>query len=180
MSQWFPDRSKRKGGGGIPGRDPVERFQEKISHTDENGCHIWGGAVQTRGYGSFCWGGKGKTILAHRWAFIYLGKNDIPDDLVIDHVCRNRLCVNPEHMRVVTNKENVLAGESFAAVNAVKTHCRRGHSLENAIPDGRVKRRCVECRRIHNRKHRRKKYWESRGGEANRKRAPRVSLKEAT
>ena len=128
-NKWFPDRKKRKGGGGKAGQDPVDRFNDKISHTDDNGCHVWGGAANSRGYGCFAWGGKGKSVLAHRWAYEHLGGNDIPEGLVIDHECRNRLCVNPEHMRVVTNGENILCGQSPIAINSRKTHCKKGHPL---------------------------------------------------
>jgi HNH endonuclease len=71
--------------------------------------------------------------------------------MTLDHLCRNPKCVNPEHLQIVTNKENILRGVSFTAENASKTHCVRGHEL---TPDNLVKggqpgrpRVCLACAR---------------------------------
>lgn len=75
----------------------------------------------------------------------------IPDGMVIDHVCRVRRCVNTDHMEVVTNKENILRGQSPWAVNARKTHCPRGHPLEDGNvrvrtdKNGALMRECLTC-----------------------------------
>jgi hypothetical protein len=109
-------------------------------------CIIWTGpTITTHGntYGRL----KGKKlILAHRFEYekVY-GK--IHSDLVIDHLCRNGLCVNPKHLEAVSNKENILRGEGICAINARKTHCKRGHllSAENTYCRKNGKRDCKLC-----------------------------------
>lgn len=75
---------------------------------DMNECWLWQGSINPKtGYGKKQFGGK--SILAHRWVFEnFCGQ--IPEGLVIDHLCRHRSCVNPKHMRVVTPAENSRAG----------------------------------------------------------------------
>jgi len=144
-------RSPRKGGGGIPNRDPFVRFAEKWKESENkfNGsyCYIWHGALQSKGYGCFAYGGRSKSWLAHKWAFVFIGEKEIPEDFTIDHLCRNRRCVNHLHMEAVTQKENTLRGNSIVAQNARATHCCEGHPFEgnNLLlrKDGR--RICKTC-----------------------------------
>lgn len=130
------------------------RFMRLIGAADRNGCWNWKGHVKARGYGTF--GVKisrGKwitTALAHRVSYIlFVGK--IPDGLTLDHLCRNRNCVNPAHLEPVTSKINSLRGQSFAANNARKTNCPKGHPLSgynlkfDRRPNGKVARRCRKC-----------------------------------
>jgi hypothetical protein len=74
-------------------------------------------------------------------------KGPIPDGLTIDHLCRNRACVNPEHLEPVTMRVNCLRGESPAAVHARKTHCPKGHeySAENTYRHKGNHRMCKLC-----------------------------------
>ena len=109
-------------------------------------CVLWKGAIDSDGYGRKQVGKKWKG--AHR--VIWEEKNGvIPKGLVIDHLCRNRACVNTEHMEVVTVKENTLRGFGIAAINARKKVCVKGHTLEGnnlmIMKDGR--RWCRECGR---------------------------------
>jgi hypothetical protein len=98
------------------------RFYAKVEFSD--GCWNWKGAKNSRGYGSFSVAGK--TILVHRISVVLSGR-EIPDGLLIDHICRNKSCVNPGHLRVATFKENA---ENTAAVE--KTHCKHGHEYTPA------------------------------------------------
>jgi hypothetical protein len=81
---------------------PEERFWDKVEKRD--GCWKWTGATNHRGYGSFGW--RGKVRPAHRVAY-EIANGEIPEGLFIDHICRNTSCVNPEHLRLATNKQNL-------------------------------------------------------------------------
>ena len=93
---------------------------------------------------------NGKRLPAHRASY-ELFKGSIPNDLVIDHLCRNTLCVNPCHLEAVTSVENVMRGFGVGAIAARKTHCTYGHPLagENVWlrkrPNGRTWRKCRKC-----------------------------------
>lgn len=108
-------------------------------------CWMWTGRVN-HGYGRFRF--YGNEYSAHRFSY-ELHKGEIPETLVIDHLCRVTLCVNPDHLEVVTNVENVMRGYSRSAVNARKTHCIRGHALDDVntfvAPNG--SRHCRLCER---------------------------------
>ena len=85
-------------------------------------------------------------VLAHRLIYAWT-HGYIPEGLVIDHLCRNGLCINVEHLEAVTNVENVMRGEGVCAKNARKTHCKRGHilSLENIYNRANGRRDCKLC-----------------------------------
>lgn len=114
-------RERRTGGVGVshPPRRGVpepERFHARVE-LHESGCWDWVGARMRAGYGVFST--DGTSILAHRWSYEFYVA-DIPDGLVLDHLCRNRRCVNPWHLEPVTDRVNVLRGESPPAKNARK------------------------------------------------------------
>ena len=89
---------------------------------DARGCWNWTRHVDRHGYAQV-----GNTLM-HRASYQAF-KGAIPAGLTIDHLCRNRRCLNPAHMETVSKRVNTLRGISPAALNAVKTHCKRGHAL---------------------------------------------------
>ncbi|MEE8207870.1 MAG: HNH endonuclease signature motif containing protein [Nitrosomonadaceae bacterium] len=98
-----------------------ERFKEKCEKVTESGCIIWICSTDKNGYGTTQY--NGKVTYAHRAA--YIEKNgEIPNGLEIDHLCRVRSCVNPDHLEAVTHKENCNRSISH---NTLKTHCPEGH-----------------------------------------------------
>jgi hypothetical protein len=105
-----------------------------------DGCWVWNGAPMNTGYGQY------RNRLAHRLVYELL-VGPIPESLTLDHLCRNRICVNPAHLEPVTFKENVLRGESLPARNARKTHCPQGHPYdeENTYVSPRGWRQCRTC-----------------------------------
>ena len=109
-------------------------------------CLVWQGAVST-GYGRV--GLQGRTRLAHRVAWVAANGTDVPEGLTIDHLCRIRECVNPDHLEPVSSRVNTLRGKTLAAAQIQQTHCKNGHLLEgdNLLPADllRGKRQCREC-----------------------------------
>lgn len=130
-------------------RSDERRLWAKIEKTD--GCWLWTAGKTPAGYGKFWL--SGATELAHRIVYIAL-VGTVPYNLTLDHTCRVRHCVNPDHLDPVTQQENTLRSPiAPAAINAKKTHCLKGHPYSAAnthIANGRRReeRQCRECSRI--------------------------------
>ncbi|WP_310773651.1 HNH endonuclease signature motif containing protein [Mycobacterium sp. Z3061] len=143
---------------------PVDRFVRHLdiaSSTTYEGtaCWVWMGSLKgPAGYGSFrtrTLHTGSRTITAHRFLYELWHGQPVPDGLVIDHLCRNRRCVNPLHIEAVTQRVNVLRGRGPSALNAKKTHCSAGHvyDTENTRVY-RGQRHCRACDRVRQRRRR--------------------------
>lgn len=132
--------------GPVP-KPPAERFWPKV---DTSGpCWEWTGATVRGGYGTFRRGGSGSPMdSAHRVSWELL-VGPIPAGLHLDHLCRNRRCVNPDHLEPVTCAENLRRGVSFSALNAAKTACVHGHPFTeaNTYMTREGWRQCRTCKR---------------------------------
>lgn len=120
----------------------ADRWRDHIKVIDD--CWVWQGGT-SRGYGITS-EGRGQVFLVHRAVYM-LSVGEIPDELELDHLCRNRACCNPDHLEAVTHARNVERGEAGIA-NSSKTHCVHGHEFtpENTIRRGSA-RQCRECAR---------------------------------
>lgn len=129
----------------------ADRIKQSI-RIDENGCWVWQlHCMPTEGYGLIAVDGRPR--LAHRVSYeTFVGP--IPDGLQLDHLCRNRPCVNPDHLEPVTCQENIRRSPiHISRVRASKTHCPQNHEYtdENTYVDRRGRRSCRTCTRIRNR-----------------------------
>lgn len=123
-----------------------DSFWSKVMPEPNSGCWLWLASVTRDGYGqSYFYGGDAGTK-AHRVTYREL-VGPIPSGLQLDHLCRVRSCCNPDHLEVVTPRENAMRGVSFSAVNARKTHCINGHELtgNNVYARREGGRKCYRC-----------------------------------
>lgn len=155
------------------------RFMSKV-RVLPNGCWEWSGTLTSygtgAGYGLFWLEGKNRP--AHRVSWSW-ANGPIPDGAVLDHTCHSdsecsegtsclhRRCVNPDHLRPTSTRENLLAGRTRAAKNAAKTHCPQGHPYDDENTGtyrkgGSIIRRCRTCNREYARRKRMQKTSEAR------------------
>jgi hypothetical protein len=118
----------------------ITAFLNMVRKTDS--CWLWIGSTNGRGYGNFHHGGR--TVRAHRFSF-ELFRHDISDELVIDHLCQNKICVNPDHLDAVAQQVNVAR---YYASKSPKPICVNGHAMtlgDTYLHSNR--RHCKECKR---------------------------------
>lgn len=130
----------------------MDRFMAKVSPEPNTGCWLWTAHLSQTGYGRFAHEGKAKE--AYRVSYeMFVG--EVPTGLDLDHKCRVRSCVNPDHLEPVTRAVNVQRGNArFAGLRMLaKTHCPRGHeySGDNLI-QYRGSRYCKSCKHEQHRK----------------------------
>lgn len=127
----------------------LDRFWSKVDVCGADDCWNWLASLHGLGYGQF---NTGRRIMnAHIIAYELQTGRQVPIGLEIDHLCRNRICMNGRHLEPVTKKENILRGQSPMAQQARQTHCIAGHALtaENVYWFGakRNHRMCLTCKR---------------------------------
>lgn len=127
----------------------MDRFWQRVEVTGF--CWNYIGWTDKNGYGRTRW--SSGMVLTHRLAYEQL-VGEIPDGLLLDHLCRNTSCVNPDHLEPVTSQVNTLRGFSVVTEHAKKTHCPYGHEYtsENTRlqtrPSGTVSRACKACEQV--------------------------------
>lgn len=134
-------------------------FMARVRKTDT--CWLWTGAGSnsSNGYGRVGRGGASRfsgSRLAHRWSYEwFVGR--VPEGFQLDHLCRVRNCVNPQHLEPVTPRENTRRSPATpAALLRARTECSEGHPLDYVSPDGRY-RACRKCKNAWQREYRRRK-----------------------
>jgi hypothetical protein len=152
------ERAERPQGGGSQPIDPVTRVLRRVSVDERTGCWVFGGSGPS-GYGQVevqrGTDGRRRTVLTH--VLLWLTHHGpIEGGLELDHLCRNRKCCNPDHLELVSSRENTMRGNSHVADRARQTHCLRGHEFndDNSYRNGKGQRVCRVCRNILKRRYR--------------------------
>lgn len=134
----------------------AERFWGKVNA--DGVCWEFDAKPDKKGYCTFKTSGTDGRAnhMAHRWSWEYL-IGPIPPGMTLDHRCRNKKCVCPDHLEVVTRTENTMRGYNPISKNARKTHCKHGHPLDPSNvhmvskPGRAPYRECQTCRKERNR-----------------------------
>lgn len=119
----------------------ADRFEAYIVRGDS--CWEWTGAISSTGYGHMSLGGR--MVAAHRIAH-ELFKGPIPEGLVIDHICRNRRCANPDHLEAVTNEENLRRGREASDTSAPAVG---PHTVSHTVSEACADLAHEACRSVH-------------------------------
>lgn len=141
---------------GLRGPKPravIDRFAEQIALTD-SGCIEWLASTNGVGYGQLRLSpaDDSRRVYAHRWSYEH-HVGSIPAGMHLDHLCRNTICVNPNHLEAVEPRMNLLRGVSSPAKNAAKSHCHNGHPLSGSnlyVNPTTGYRQCRTCSRTRN------------------------------
>lgn len=137
------------------------RLREKIWVNPKTGCWLWTGYVTKAGYARI----SGARRTSRRWVYVHRAtyeffRGKISDDLELDHLCRERSCVNPAHLEPVPHTENIARGNWKDHWYRTRTHCKKGHVLDeaNIVIWKNDHRRCRIC----NRENQRRRYQKAR------------------
>lgn len=127
-----------------------EKLEARIERDPNSGCWLWSGNIKKSGYG-YVWLSATKRACAHRYVY-ELHRGPVPDGLQLDHLCRTRCCVNPNHLEPVTARENARRGETGNHLRS-RTHCPQGHPYDDVNTRYTMvgSRMCRECVRIQGR-----------------------------
>ena len=137
-----------------------EYIQRLFSHIsfEKTGCWNWMGNCNKSGYGRFRY--KGPKELVHRLMYCWITRKSLSrkihrDVPILDHICNNKKCCNPSHLRLTTHRVNVLRSDGPSARQARQTHCKNGHPLPTE-KNKQGRRICKICnRQWHRNRHRR-------------------------
>lgn len=135
---------------------PITRLMRRVAIDEGSGCWLWQGATSAKsGYGRIRVGSRlddsVKTVQAHRLSYeLHVGP--IPEGLDLDHLCRNRACVNPDHLEPVTHIVNCHRGDSAPQATCYRDHSEARQTFHNGI------RRCLDCQTIRQEKYKAKRH----------------------
>jgi len=150
-TSWLTDRKRELFWGKVDKQGPLPDRTDPLVTAPPTPCWIWTAALSEAGYGAFTPPEeirRGNTAAAHRISYMEI-EGGIEEGLEMDHLCRNRTCVNPEHLEAVTRQENLLRGETVSAMRSRITHCPQGHeyTADNTAISTRNQRSCRTCKR---------------------------------
>lgn len=127
--------------------DEASRFRSKYA-VSTNGCWLWQGPLDRDGYGTFYLRRRNRRANRVGW---FSANGPIPDGMVVNHTCRSRSCVNPQHLNLITPTDNSLRDSaSLGYVNSQKTTCPRNHTYDGVYVNrktGKRQRTCSICDR---------------------------------